>query len=109
MSVPEDQARNSDLDNSSCTNRITKIFRMGERRIRANFDLFNIFNGSAALAWNNSYGPNWQKPSNILQGRLIKSERKSNSSFAGFIWRWVPLFRRDLKPTVTRKERSEGD
>jgi hypothetical protein len=53
--------------------RVSKIFRMpGNRRIQANLDLFNALNGSSVLAQNNTYGPSWLRPTNIIQGRLVK-------------------------------------
>jgi len=49
------------------------IFRMsGGRRIQANMDLFNLFNVSAVLAQNNTYGSSWLRPTTIVQGRLLK-------------------------------------
>jgi hypothetical protein len=52
--------------------RLSKIFRMGSRRIQANMDLFNMFNASAVLAQNNTYGAQWLRPTSIIQGRLLK-------------------------------------
>jgi hypothetical protein len=53
--------------------RLSKIFRIaGGRRVQANVDLFNLFNVSAVLGQNNTYGPSWQRPTNIIQGRLLK-------------------------------------
>ena len=53
--------------------RLSKIFRMsGGRRIQANMDLFNLFNVSAVLAQNNTYGSSWLRPTTIVQGRLLK-------------------------------------
>jgi hypothetical protein len=52
--------------------RLSKIFRIGSRRIQANMDLFNMFNASAVLAQNNTYGAQWLRPTSIIQGRLLK-------------------------------------
>jgi hypothetical protein len=53
--------------------RLSKVIRLpGSRRIQANMDLFNAFNASAVLGQNNNYGSAWQRPTNILQGRLVK-------------------------------------
>jgi hypothetical protein len=53
--------------------RLSKIFRLGgARRLQANMDLFNMFNASAVLGQNNTYGPSWLRPTNIIQGRLVK-------------------------------------
>jgi hypothetical protein len=53
--------------------RTTKIFKAGgSRRVQVNFDLFNLFNASSVLSVNNTFGPQWQQPRSILQGRLVK-------------------------------------
>lgn len=52
--------------------RFGKNFRMNNRRLAASFDLYNLFNASAILTQNNTFGANWQVPTNILQGRLMK-------------------------------------
>jgi hypothetical protein len=53
--------------------RLSKIFRIpGGRRVQANVDLFNLFNVSAVLGQNNTFGPSWLRPTNIIQGRLLK-------------------------------------
>jgi hypothetical protein len=52
--------------------RLTKMIRFGARRISANFDMFNLFNNSAVLNMNTTYGTSWLKPSQILDARLVK-------------------------------------
>jgi hypothetical protein len=52
--------------------RVSKSIRIPRGRIQANFDLYNAFNASSTLALNNTYGPLWQRPTQILQGRLLK-------------------------------------
>jgi hypothetical protein len=52
--------------------RFGKTFRVQHSRIQASVDLFNVLNSSAILSQNNTFGPAWQTPTNILQGRLIK-------------------------------------
>jgi hypothetical protein len=52
--------------------RLTKIFRLGTRRLQANVDLYNMLNASPVLLQNNTYGPAWQRPTAILPGRLLK-------------------------------------
>jgi hypothetical protein len=52
--------------------RVTKIFTVGKMRMQGNFDLYNLFNNSAILTPNTTYGPQWQQPNSILQGRLVK-------------------------------------
>ncbi len=52
--------------------RFAKVFRLGQSRLRANFDLYNLFNASSILQVNNSFGPRWLQPLNVLPGRLLK-------------------------------------
>jgi len=60
--------------------RAGKIFRFGSRRIQANVDLYNLFNASAVLNYNNTYGTFgsatagsiFKQPTQILDGRLVK-------------------------------------
>jgi hypothetical protein len=35
-------------------------------------DLYNSLNANPVLALNNTYGSQWQRPTQILQGRLLK-------------------------------------
>ena len=58
--------------------RATKIFSFGPTRVRAIFDVYNVFNDSTPLELNNQYGAvvgggaNWQRPNLIIPGRLVK-------------------------------------
>ena len=52
--------------------RITKIVQVGPMRLKAMFDLYNMLNNSAVLVLNTRFGPQWQRPTFILPGRLIK-------------------------------------
>ena len=55
--------------------RLTKIFTLGPSRLRAMFDLYNLFNDSTPLELNNQYGvtgENWQAPQLLIPGRLLK-------------------------------------
>jgi hypothetical protein len=52
--------------------RASKIFKVGTDRIQGNVDLYNLFNANPVLALNNTYGIAWQRPLQILQGRLLK-------------------------------------
>ena len=45
---------------------------MPRGRIQANVDLYNAFNASSILAITNTYGALWLRPTQILQGRLLK-------------------------------------
>jgi len=53
--------------------RLSKAFALpGSRRVQALVDLYNLFNANPVLALNNTFGPQWQRPTQILQGRLVK-------------------------------------
>jgi hypothetical protein len=52
--------------------RLSKNFRVARGRIRANFDLYNIFNASTITQVNTTYGATWLAPRGILPGRLFK-------------------------------------
>ena len=52
--------------------RVGKNVRIGKSRIAASLDVYNLLNSSAVLTQNNTVGPLWRSPTNILQGRLIK-------------------------------------
>ena len=50
--------------------RLSKTFTLpGSRRVQALVDLYNLFNANPVLAQNNTFGPQWQRPTQILQGR----------------------------------------
>ena len=52
---------------------MTKIFSLsGGTRLRAMFDLFNVFNVNAVTLEEASYGPAWLAPISIMPGRLAK-------------------------------------
>jgi hypothetical protein len=52
--------------------RLTKNFTMSGRRLEVMLDVYNVFNASPILSTNNTYGPAWQRPNQILDGRLFK-------------------------------------
>src|SRR5262249_27412432 len=52
--------------------RLMKVFHVGRRSIQANFDAYNIFNGSTVLAVNTTVGPTYLRPTAILAARLFK-------------------------------------
>ena len=53
--------------------RLTRTFRLGgARRFQTNLDVYNALNGSSILNENTNYGPNWKRPTLILDGRLVK-------------------------------------
>jgi Carboxypeptidase regulatory-like domain len=52
--------------------RVSKNVTVGRTRFRAMVDLYNAFNVNTVLLMNNTYGPEWQRPTYILPGRLLK-------------------------------------
>jgi hypothetical protein len=52
--------------------RFSKRVRIGRTRVMGNVDVANVLNASAATSYNNTYGPNWQNPTNIQLGRFVK-------------------------------------
>ena len=44
----------------------------GSRRVQGMVDVYNMLNGSAVLSQNNTFGAAWQRPTQILQARLVK-------------------------------------
>jgi hypothetical protein len=53
--------------------RVSKIFKFGAKgRIQGNVDLYNILNANPVLALNTTYGSAWERPLQILEGRLLK-------------------------------------
>jgi hypothetical protein len=52
--------------------RLSKILVVGGTRIQGNLDVYNSFNANPVLLQNNQFGSAWQKPLNILAGRLLK-------------------------------------
>ena len=58
--------------------RLTKLFDFGASRVRAMFDMYNLFNESTVMEFNNRYGStlsggvNWLAPQLLIPGRLVK-------------------------------------
>jgi hypothetical protein len=52
--------------------RASKSIKMPRGRVQVNIDLYNAFNASSILAQNTTYGALWLRPTQILQGRLLK-------------------------------------
>ena len=53
--------------------RFAKIFKMGgKRRLKGMFDIYNSLNANPVVTQNNTFGPLWLKPQQILVGRLLK-------------------------------------
>jgi hypothetical protein len=53
--------------------RLSRLFRFGANaRLRANIDIYNVFNASNVLNMNPTYGATWQNVTQILSGRLFR-------------------------------------
>ena len=52
--------------------RLSKIVRLGGRRLQANVDLYNVFNASSVVNFNSTFGSLWLQPTQILDARLFK-------------------------------------
>jgi hypothetical protein len=53
--------------------RVAKRLALTERvRLQANFNLYNVFNGSAASTLNINYGASWLQPSLLQDGRMVQ-------------------------------------
>ncbi|PYR34270.1 MAG: hypothetical protein DMF90_17765 [Acidobacteria bacterium] len=52
--------------------RLTKIFRIGGRRLQGMFDVFNVLNANTVLGVNATYGTAWLRPTSVMAGRLFK-------------------------------------
>jgi hypothetical protein len=53
--------------------RLTKGFPVGAgRRVQTSVDIYNMLNGAAVISQNNTFGPAWLRPTQILQARLVK-------------------------------------
>ena len=53
--------------------RVTKILRLGGgQEVRLMMDAYNLLNDSAPLIVNETFGPQWQVPENILLARFVK-------------------------------------
>jgi hypothetical protein len=52
--------------------RFSRGFRVGGLHVQGMFDIYNLLNGAAILATNQTYGPSWLAPTSILDARLFK-------------------------------------
>ena len=52
--------------------RFSRVFPMGRAKIRANVDVYNMFNRGSVLNMNTRYGTQWLQPLQIMGGRLLK-------------------------------------
>jgi hypothetical protein len=52
--------------------RLGKTIRVSKMRFQPQVDFYNLLNANDILAYNNTYGPAWQRPTSIMQGRILK-------------------------------------
>ncbi len=52
--------------------RLARSFRVGKGDVKAQLEAYNVFNDSAALSVNATYGPNWLRPTGIMGARMFK-------------------------------------
>jgi len=53
--------------------RVAKTFRAAHGvSIQPQFDLFNVLNANPVVLLNNTFGPEWQRPTTILTPRFVK-------------------------------------
>jgi hypothetical protein len=52
--------------------RFTRNFQAGRSQVRANFDVFNLFNAGNVLRLTDRYGTSWLNAVAVMGGRLIK-------------------------------------
>ena len=55
---------------------LTKNLNFGGTRLRAMFDLYNLFNDSTVLKFNDAFGSttggDWLRPQALIPGRMLK-------------------------------------
>ena len=53
--------------------RLTKHLEVSSKvNLELNLDAYNVLNASSTITLNSTYGPSWQRPTSILDGRLIE-------------------------------------
>ena len=53
--------------------RLTKLLRVGPKlRLQANFDLYNVFNGSGIVQEIATYGTQWRQPTEVRDPRIVQ-------------------------------------
>ncbi len=52
--------------------RLTRRFQLTRGRLDLMADLYNVFNSNGVIRLNNTWGSNWMRPTQILEGRLFK-------------------------------------
>ena len=51
---------------------MSKRVRVGKASVQGMVDVYNTLNASPILSLNTTYGANWLRPTEILNGRLVK-------------------------------------
>jgi hypothetical protein len=52
--------------------RLGKIFKYNRSRIQVMADIYNLLNANPVLAYNTTFGTEWLRPTDVLQGRMVK-------------------------------------
>ena len=54
--------------------RLARIFKLrnNQYRLQLMVDVYNALNKSPVIAYNTTFGPEWLRPTDVLQGRLVK-------------------------------------
>jgi hypothetical protein len=52
--------------------RLSRRVTLGNTKVDLMAALYNIFNSNGVLRLNTTYGSNWLRPTQILEGRLFK-------------------------------------
>jgi hypothetical protein len=52
--------------------RLTRNFRWFGGTFQPQLDVYNLLNANPVLTMNNTYGTQWQRPTQILLGRVVK-------------------------------------
>jgi outer membrane receptor protein involved in Fe transport len=52
--------------------RLARRVRIAAQSLDLMADLYNVFNDNGVVRLNTTYGPNWLRPTQILEGRLFK-------------------------------------
>ena len=52
--------------------RLTKVLRLGRARTRLSADIYNLFNDDAILAMQTTFGSQYRRPQQVMNGRLFK-------------------------------------
>ena len=57
---------------------LAKTFEIGGARIKGRVDVYNVFNDSTVLNYEDTFGSRWQQPTAIIGGRLLKFQAELN-------------------------------